>query len=570
MKVIFKFRKVWINLIVFKEKNRRNNIKQVFLAIIFLSVLVMFLSVILKIKNNTSNVLRFNKSWTYYTIDNKDKKRITLPYIAKEVAKGDRVIIENIIPEKLMDLPSLLFWIELSNVTVYLDEEKIYPLNKDDLQVSREESDGRWVIIDLPKGSEGKKLTLEYSSQYNEINIFSVSIADKSKYILNLISEYGDDIVRSIIVLCGGMLFIFVAYALRKSDVLKLIVLYLGIIDILYGTWVLSGNKLIQIFYDGKFILSEINILSLYLLPIMLLIFIKEVLGYKKTKLLNVNIGVLSLYAIFSMLLHCMDIIHFKEHIKVFHLILILSIINLLVFLIKSRKVSLKRRRWVKVFFAFFLLAAITDISLYYRSVDFKYNSITMKIVLILTIVYSYKSVLNYVELENQKKESNIYKRLAFTDTLTGIPNRLAFDNKMEDINANLKNNIETKIFVFDLNNLKKVNDTLGHTVGDRYIIDSSRLLKKIFNDYGVIYRVGGDEFVFISEREIPVGKCIEELDRNCTFVYEGIDSGISYGYEMVTYNTDNVYEVYSMADKEMYNKKSVQKQKQVYREINI
>ena len=60
---------------------------------------------------------------------------------------------------------------------------------------------------------------------------------------------------------------------------------------------------------------------------------------------------------------------------------------------------------------------------------------------------------------------------------------------------------------MFDLNNLKKCNDTLGHMEGDRYLTDSADLIKKIFEGYGKVYRIGGDEFCVImknsSEEEI-------------------------------------------------------------------
>ena len=60
---------------------------------------------------------------------------------------------------------------------------------------------------------------------------------------------------------------------------------------------------------------------------------------------------------------------------------------------------------------------------------------------------------------------------------------------------------------MLDLNNLKVCNDTLGHMEGDRYLTDSADLIKRIFDDYGKVYRVGGDEFCIImensSEKEI-------------------------------------------------------------------
>lgn len=54
---------------------------------------------------------------------------------------------------------------------------------------------------------------------------------------------------------------------------------------------------------------------------------------------------------------------------------------------------------------------------------------------------------------------------------------------------------LPTVIFMFDLNDLKKCNDTFGHDYGDRYIKMAAESLKKIFAGEGRCYRIGGDEF---------------------------------------------------------------------------
>ena len=50
------------------------------------------------------------------------------------------------------------------------------------------------------------------------------------------------------------------------------------------------------------------------------------------------------------------------------------------------------------------------------------------------------------------------------------------------------------------MNNLKKCNDTLGHSVGDQYIIESSTIIQNTFSSVGKVYRIGGDEFCVIAK----------------------------------------------------------------------
>ena len=95
---------------------------------------------------------------------------------------------------------------------------------------------------------------------------------------------------------------------------------------------------------------------------------------------------------------------------------------------------------------------------------------------------------------ELQKAE--IYKELAEKDILTGCYNRNAY---AEDIR---KGTFQENVFVvmFDLNNLKACNDTLGHMEGDRYLTDSADLIRRTFESRGKVYRMGGDEFCAVME----------------------------------------------------------------------
>lgn len=102
--------------------------------------------------------------------------------------------------------------------------------------------------------------------------------------------------------------------------------------------------------------------------------------------------------------------------------------------------------------------------------------------------------------LIEQARENEIYRKLAFTDELTGLANRTAFrenlDKRMAQVQATGAEKIlSTVVFTFDLNDLKKCNDTYGHDYGDQYIQMAAEALKKIFTGEGKCYRIGGDEF---------------------------------------------------------------------------
>ena len=89
----------------------------------------------------------------------------------------------------------------------------------------------------------------------------------------------------------------------------------------------------------------------------------------------------------------------------------------------------------------------------------------------------------------------------AYTDVMTGIRNKSAYLDKVKELEQRIAEHMaEFTVYVFDVNGLKRMNDTLGHEYGDMLIRDSATVLKAVFKE-DCIYRVGGDEFVVIDER---------------------------------------------------------------------
>ena len=89
---------------------------------------------------------------------------------------------------------------------------------------------------------------------------------------------------------------------------------------------------------------------------------------------------------------------------------------------------------------------------------------------------------------------------MAYHDTLTGLPNRISSEkylNEQLDESANSDNKIG--VLALDLDNFKNINDTIGHTFGNKLLIAVAGLLKQLYkNEDGMFARIGGDEFMFI------------------------------------------------------------------------
>jgi diguanylate cyclase (GGDEF)-like protein/PAS domain S-box-containing protein len=97
---------------------------------------------------------------------------------------------------------------------------------------------------------------------------------------------------------------------------------------------------------------------------------------------------------------------------------------------------------------------------------------------------------------KRQQTESEL-RTLANTDTLTGLPNRAYFQANQQKL---VNSKIPHALLVFDLDNFKKVNDSLGHEVGDILLCKVAERIKILGRNQDTIYRLGGDEFSLIVE----------------------------------------------------------------------
>ena len=93
------------------------------------------------------------------------------------------------------------------------------------------------------------------------------------------------------------------------------------------------------------------------------------------------------------------------------------------------------------------------------------------------------------------KRLVDIMKR----DPLTNVSNRRAYEDKELSLQSQINSdpNISFAIAMFDVNNLKLVNDSMGHEAGDEYLVRACRLICTVFR-HSPVYRIGGDEFLAV------------------------------------------------------------------------
>ncbi|MDP4145927.1 MAG: EAL domain-containing protein [Bacillota bacterium] len=179
-----------------------------------------------------------------------------------------------------------------------------------------------------------------------------------------------------------------------------------------------------------------------------------------------------------------------------------------------------------------------------------------------------YMMVGAYTDITPLKEKEDRLKRLAFYDSLTGLPNRHHFmDNLNSSLELAAKDDAKLYVVFIDLDNFKKVNDCMGHYYGDILLKEVSNRFNQVITKSCFLGRLGGDEFAIIIKE-------ITEVEQVETYVKElmnslrkpvmlnGINCNISASFGISTFPEDgcNVDELLRNADTAMYKAKETGK----------
>lgn len=138
-------------------------------------------------------------------------------------------------------------------------------------------------------------------------------------------------------------------------------------------------------------------------------------------------------------------------------------------------------------------------------------DAIFSRIGILYFIITQCRELLDYLVVIIQRTaEAKYYRELAYKDTLTHVANRTSWLERIKKIESDRFTIESYGVILFDLNNLKKVNDHMGHQCGDQFISGACNIICNVFNDCEV-YRIGGDEFVALL-KNYSVYECDRKL----------------------------------------------------------
>jgi diguanylate cyclase (GGDEF)-like protein/PAS domain S-box-containing protein len=163
---------------------------------------------------------------------------------------------------------------------------------------------------------------------------------------------------------------------------------------------------------------------------------------------------------------------------------------------------------------------------------------------------------------DRRRAESELTHQ-ATHDVLTGLPNRMLLEDRLQQACARLRRDRDAVSVMFiDLDGFKAVNDTYGHTIGDQVLVEVANRLRQILRTVDTVARLGGDEFVVFCEGlpESEVAEVVRRIHDTIAVPLvvggEVLRVGASIGVETARDATISFEELLARADQAMYREK--------------
>jgi|GEM_PF-1707801 len=449
--------------------------------------------------------------WTVSVNDEKYEDIDLTSYIDNHLNRGDIVTLEKELPKYDFISPILVLYVKYSSITVFLDGSEIHNYGRDRYAVNKITGKG-YIYLSLPENMSGHTLAIQICIGMDNAfsTIKSPIICDEASYrnfytsknIANLSMAFYF-ILFGISILAIAILFIVKKNAMI-SNISKLI--WMGAFCTNCGLWVMCSGELTEIFTSDIIYKVYIEYISFYALPIFFLCYNADGNETSPIKIRRYLFRILAIVTLlFWLVALCLQTTHTYSFPQLLIVGQILDLLTLCYVLsVNIYDLTMKvDRSYFSLFGTLFVTCIAIFYIFFYNTLKFvspfgitDFNMTNLYISVVIFIAFLFIDYINDTIISTKSKvKLDTVEKLAYTDALTSLANRQATEIYFDTID---KGEIDYAIIEFDLDGLKKVNDTLGHSMGDKYISSFANILKDNAHDNFFVARIGGDEFISV------------------------------------------------------------------------
>lgn len=539
---------------------KMKSLRTTFLTIVFTLFAIIFINICAeKIKGIYVSQVITDNAKVYYNNKLLVKGKVSY-YMLRHYKYGSEIVIKTKVKKGDINYPVITFNNNINaGIRIYIDNKIVYEYGMNAPKNSVVCNDNMKIPLKENCYNKNIKIILRCTNtgvfaRIPNIYYMNTKEADLRNMIGNLAFEIG-----GIVLICLGLVTIALFIFNLGVDVTIKQIIYVSIASLCGGLWILSCYQLLNIFVDSFVVDFYVEYIAMYLMLLFFNFYVSETTNIKSDKkFLRVMRYLWLIYAIIAFSLQIMNIWYMNDSITGLQANCIPTIICLLRYYIK--KLSTNRKGYAILYGSALITCVIT---IFYCISHFLKTSISLlSLIPILVFFFIISGIINTImdlkKAYDNRAEKDALVELAYIDNLTGLYNRRGlkeFEKKVVKQESK-----KYKVYSIDLNRLKYINDTYGHAVGDKLIMDFASNLKSVVEKNCFCGRMGGDEFVVIegenSDLQVELKNRIDEYNKV-------IDGEYKLGYSIGTadYCTGGKVSLeycISMADYNMYEMKSM------------
>ena len=425
----------------------------------------------------------------------------------------DDIKTQNLVLPEVFDIPrALLFKTTHTAVEILLDGELIYQYGNEANAPKFMKSPGScWHIVDIPQNSAGKTLVVRLLPTYpgyygNEMVLF---LGTRGDCILKILSNSLPIFIISCGILFAGLISVLLYFATlknkreQKTEGKNEIFLNLGIFSLLIALWSLQQCGFMQFLIPDGRTLYFVDFFTFFLFPVPFNFLVYDICQskYRKAALCFPMFYLLNMAV--AVLLQCIGIVDIFQILPATHVLIAGNVIYTFALIHYEAKVENNIEAKEFRYPLYIILSfGVAEMILYYVR-QFQTTSIFLPLgTLGFIIALCWLQVSRYYDQYIQEQRLLYLQKIANTDMLTNVMNRNAYERTIQQLEEQAAQLQETGVVLFDLDNLKVINDTFGHEKGDEALRLCSQCIRQIFKEEENCFRIGGDEFAYVYHQD--------------------------------------------------------------------
>ena len=414
--------------------------------------------------------------------------------------------------------PTLCFRSRSAGVHVYQGGNLVYSIESHGGQNPPSFDGGRYNLVTLDGTAMEGPLSIVFETTYMDSSpLFDpVFFGNRTSLVIRIVARNVPSLIIGMSMVAASLLIAFLSLTLQNRQARANLMSAVFLIAIT-GTWILTQNWSRQFFFSNVTMALDVSYLMMALLPLSMLHYIR----------MNYDIGMhrsFRFFEHFSYLMILMYVVMYVPYLlfaRPYGDILIVMAALLAFYFLSLVAVCLhhyvKRRfpggLWLVTGLASYLSAIVIEQVLLTRESILRVQISIYLPYYIALFIFLFRAAAETMRNSRSATEKRRILEMAYMDTLTGVLNRNALDDRLERISRENRRNIY--IFMFDIDGMKRYNDTFGHKAGDMLVRSMAESLKEATLDMNrYIFRYGGDEFLLMveDEGELDTARIVEDV----------------------------------------------------------